>query len=191
MTGWEEFLRERGLWAVFLLSAFQGDLTLLLSGMLVRLGVWPPVQVWLLGAAGAFSADTIYFSLGHAAAHGWLKTSLGQRVMPTIERFAARYGLWSLLVSRYVYGTRAAMFFFWGFHRLKYRTFLLLDGINCLAWAALFGGLGYIFATSMVALVGTLSDIGIWLLIGLAAFLLLLALKHYLAERVGAAEEDE
>ena len=38
----EGFLRTYGLWALFFFAAIEGDLTLLLAGMLVHLGIWQP-----------------------------------------------------------------------------------------------------------------------------------------------------
>ena len=49
MTALETFLRTSGLWALFFAAATEGDLTLLLTGMLIHLGIWRALPV---GAAG-------------------------------------------------------------------------------------------------------------------------------------------
>jgi len=182
MTTLEAFLRDYGLWALFFAAAVEGDLTLLLSGMLVHLGIWPATPAVIVGGTGALVGDTFYFWLGHGAARRWLTTAHGQRVLPRIERATQRYGVWSLVFARYIYGTRVVTMFLWGVRRLPYYKFLLIEAPNCFLWAALFGGLGYLFSNSLQALVGEVRQVELWLLVGLVVFALLLGLRHYLAE---------
>lgn len=189
MSQLEAFLRTYGLLAVFCSAAFEGDLTLLLTGMLVHLGIWPAPEALAAGAAGALAGDSLYFWLGHGTARRWLTTAHGQRVLPRIERAAQHYGVWSLFFARYVYGARIATMFFWGMRRLPYRKFIAFDALNCLIWASVFGGLGYLFASSLEGLIGQLRRVESWLLLGLVVFAVLLGLRHYLAE-LGRIREE-
>ena len=179
----ESFLRTYGLWAVFFLAAFEGDLTLLLAGMLVHLGVWPAGTTFAVGTAGAMAGDCFYFWLGHGAARRWLTTAHGQRVMPRIERAARRYGLKSLFFARYIHGARIATMFFWGTQRTSVLKFAALDALSCLIWASVFVGLGYLFADSMEKVIGELRRVESWILLGLVVFAVLLGVRYYLAER--------
>ena len=178
----EELLRSYGLWALFFGAAFEGDVTLLLAGMMIHLGVWPAAEALPIAAAGGLAGDTFYFWLGHGAGRFWLMTAHGQRVLPRIEKFAARYGLKSLFFGRYIYGARVATMFFWGMRGLPAARFLLLDGLNCCIWALLFMGLGFAFSSSLTRWLGELQRIETSLLIGLLSFMALLGLRHYLAE---------
>jgi membrane protein DedA with SNARE-associated domain len=183
MGEFESFLRTYGLWAVFFLAAVEGDLTLLLAGMLIHIGVWPAGQTFVVGTAGAMAGDCLYFWLGHGAARRWLTTAHGQRVMPRIERAARRYGLVSLFFARYIHGARIATMFFWGTQRTPVLKFAALDALSCLVWASVFLGLGYFFADSMESLIGELRRIESWILLGLVVFATLLGVRYYLAER--------
>ena len=178
----EGFLRVYGLWALFFFAAFEGDLTLLLAGMLVHLGIWPAGKTLAIAASGGLVGDCVYFWLGHGTARRWLTTAHGQRVMPRIERAARRYGLASLFFARYVYGTRIATMFFWGMRRLSVAKFVALDALNCLIWASVFGGLGYFFADRLESLVGQFRRVETWLLLGLFVFAGLLGLRYFFAE---------
>ncbi|MBI4467146.1 MAG: VTT domain-containing protein [Acidobacteria bacterium] len=189
MSELETFLRDYGLWALFFFAAFEGDLTLLLTGVLVHLGIWRPAEALAVGTAGGLAGDSFYFWLGHGTARRWLTTAHGQRVLPRIERAAQRYGVFSLFFARYVYGARIATMFFWGMRRIPYRKFFALDALNCLIWCSVFGGLGYIFANSLERLIGELRRVESWLLLGLLVFALLLGLRHYLAE-LGRIREE-
>ena len=189
MSQLEDFLRIYGLWALFFASAIEGDLTLLLAGMLVHLRIWPAMEAWAVGAFGGLVGDCFYFWLGHGTARRWLTTAHGQRVMPHFERAAKRYGVRSLFFARYIFGARIATMFFWGIQRLNYRKFLVLDTLNCLIWATVFGGFGYLFSSTLESLLGRLRHVQSWLLIGLVVFAALLGLRHYLAEVTRIREE--
>lgn len=189
MSALESFLQTYGLWALFFAAAIEGDLTLLLTGMLIHLGVWPAAEALSVGAAGALAGDIFYFWLGHGTARRWLSTAHGQRVLPRMERIAQRYGLWSLFISRYFYGARVATMFFWGMRRLSLARFLALDALNCGIWAVVFGGLGYLFSHSLVRFIGELRVIESWLLIGLLVFMALLGIRYYWVE-VSQLPED-
>jgi len=178
----EGFLRTYGLWALFFFAAFEGDLTLLLTGMLVHLGIWPPGKAFVIASGGALAGDCFYFWLGHGTARRWLTTAHGQRVMPRIERSARRYGVLSLFFARYIYGTRIATMFFWGMQRISVAKFVALDALNCAIWASVFGGLGYLFADRLEHVVGELRRVETWLLVGLLVFAALLGLRHFFAE---------
>ena len=191
MSQLETFLRDYGLWALFFAAAIEGDLTLLLAGLLVRLGIWPLAQAWAVGAFGAMVGDSFYFWLGHGTVRRWLTTAHGQRLMPRIERAAKRYGWKSLFFARYIYGARMATMFFWGMRRMSYRKFLALDIINCAIWASVFGGLGYLFSSTIEAAIGKLKLIEHWLLIGAAVFAALLGLRYWFAEVIRIRDDVE
>jgi len=191
MGGLEDFLRIYGLWAQFFAAAVEGDITLLLTGMLIHLGVWPATKALAVGALGGLVGDSFYFWLGHGTARRWFTTAHGQRVMPRIEHIAKRYGIWSLFFGRYVYGARVATMFFWGMRGLPVARFLILDGLNCCLWALAFGGLGYLFSSSLEAWIGRLRFVESWLLLGLLVFMALLGLRYYILEVSRLPEESE
>ena len=189
MTALEIFLRNYGLWALFFAAALEGDLTLLLAGMLVKIGIWPLPEAWCIGALGALVGDSLYFWLGHGTARTWLTTAHGQRVMPYIERAARKYGVRSLFFARYIYGARMATMFFWGMQRLPYRGFVVLDAVNCAIWATVFGGFGYLFSSTLERFLGRLRHVQNWLLIGIVVFAALLGLRYWFAEIMRIREE--
>jgi len=189
MTSLEAFLRDYGLWALFFAAAIEGDMTLLLTGVLVHLGIWHAPKALLVGTAGGLAGDCFYFWLGHGTARRWLTTAHGQRLWPRIERAAQRYGLRSLFFARYIYGARIATMFFWGVQRVPVLKFVALDALNCLIWASTFGGLGFLFSNSLEKLIGELRVVETGLLLGLVAFALLLGLRYYLVELARIREE--
>lgn len=182
MTELETFLSTYGLWALFFAAAVEGDMSLMLAGMLVHLGIWRAGPALAVGAGGGLAGDLFYFWLGHGTARRWLTTAHGQRVLPRIETAAKRYGTWSLFFARYVYGARVAIMFFWGMRRLPYHRFLALDAVNCVVWAVVLGGIGYGLTGSLEWITGELRRADTWLLLGIAVFAAALGMRHYMAE---------
>jgi len=183
MTALETFLRDYGLWALLLAAAFEGDLTLLTTGVLIHFEIWPAPQAISVAACGGLSGDLFYFWLGHGAARRWLTTAHGERLLPRIQRAADRFGLGSLFIARYVYGARVATMFFWGMQHPPVWKFVLIDALNCAQWALVLTGLGYVFADGFEHIVGELRLVEHWLLVALVVFGTLLAIRHFWAER--------
>ncbi len=182
MSELEMFLRTYGLWALFFAAAFEGDIALLLAGMLIHLQVWPAAKALAVGAAGGLSGDALFFWLGQGQGRRWLTTAHGRRVIPRMDRFAHRYGLLSLFAGRYIYGARVATMFYWGMRGLKAWRFLILDALNCCIWVALFCGAGYWFSSSLESWIGRLHVMESWLLIGLLVFMAVLGIRYYWVE---------
>jgi membrane protein DedA with SNARE-associated domain len=70
-----------------------------------------------------------------------------------------------------------------GTQRLSYRRFIALDALNCLIWALVFGGLGYLFSSSLQPLIGEIRRLKWWLLLGLLGFAALLGLRYGVATK--------
>ena len=191
MTALETFLRDYGLWALLLAAAFEGDLTLLTTGVLIHFEIWPAPQAIAVAACGGLSGDLFYFWLGHGAARRWLTTAHGERLLPRIQRAADRFGLGSLFIARYVYGARVATMFFWGMQHPPVWKFVLIDALNCAQWALVLAGLGYVFADGFEQIVGELRLVEHWLLVALVVFGALLAIRHFWAERTRARAERQ
>ncbi|MEP6572483.1 MAG: hypothetical protein ABJD11_07290, partial [Gemmatimonadota bacterium] len=110
----EALLVQHGILAVLLFATFEGDLTLILAGVVAHLGYLDLGSAILAGAAGNFIGDTVWYTLGRMHSVRLRNSRLYRRVGPTIERFARKLGVWELLVARAVYGTRNASMLFWG-----------------------------------------------------------------------------
>src|SRR5215475_3825483 len=161
-----ELLQRYGLWAVFFGTMIEGDLTLLLSGVLARAGVFDFGQALLVGTAGGFVGDSLSYFIG-ARFRGRAR-SLGfyERARPRLERLMRKFGVLSVFIVKYVYGLRTASAIFYGLAHFGYLRFAFLTIISCGAWVALLAGLGFTFATGVEKLIGDLYRVQIVLLIG-------------------------
>jgi membrane protein DedA with SNARE-associated domain len=172
-------LARYGLLAVFVGAVFEGDVTLILAGVLAHLDLTDLRAAAAVGCLGAFVADCSCYAIGRARRTAVLRSRLYQRLAPVIDGLVARIGPWELLITRFVYGTRLASMLFWGIRGLPLALFVLLDLVGCAAWAAALASLGYAFSGSAVVVVGKVRRAERWLLVAL----LLAAVSVFVARR--------
>jgi membrane protein DedA with SNARE-associated domain len=178
----EELVARYGLLAVFVLTAIEGDLGLILGGVAAHLGLLSPAAAVAAGAFGGFAGDAVCFAVGRRNADALRGSAAYRRVGPTLERLVARFGPWQILFARPVYGTRVASMLFWGAQRLPPGRFAVLDLPACAAWAVLLTSLGYLSSSSVAALLGEVRHVETWLA-GAVVVVTVLALSVRLLSR--------
>ena len=161
----EQLLERFGLLAIFAGTAVEGDVTMVLGGVIAHLGYVTLSGAIVAGAIGQLVNDFIWFSVGRRGSASVLKSRTYQRVGPTIERWRDRVGFWQILLSHFIYGTRAATMAFWGIHGLPLRRLLLIDVPSCAIWAITLGALGYGASGSTEVLLGEVKRTEMWLLV--------------------------
>jgi len=100
---------------------------------------------------GVLGGDSIVFLLGHryrdnilrAPPFRWIATP---KRLKKIRALYRKYGYWAIFLSRFLAGLRVASFLMAGMSQLRYRTFILADGVAALISVPLFVWLGYYFA---------------------------------------------
>src|SRR5207237_4490019 len=109
-------IEQFGLYAVFFLTMIEGDMTLLLAGVLAHSGFFDEgilkgygfAKVLFWGTLGGVASD----NLAYGAGRGFAKTVRGFRfyrsAMPRIERLTNRFGALCFFLSKYIYGLRWA-----------------------------------------------------------------------------------
>jgi membrane protein DedA with SNARE-associated domain len=187
----QELLVQYGPIAVLIGSAFEGDFTLILAGVVAHLGIFAfPVAV-TAGALGSFIGDTAWYALGRIRGPKFREGRFYRRVGPTIQRLADRMGPWELLAARFVYGTKAASMVFWGLHDLPLSRFVLIDGLGCVIGATIFTGLGYVVSGSATVLLGKVRRVQLWLLGILVIGIVIVYLIHRTAKHELHLDEPE
>ena len=160
----QQLLIRYGLIAVLVGSAFEGDFTLLLAGVVAHLGIFAFPLAVAAGAVGSLVGDCAWYGLGRFREPHIRQSRFYRRVGPTIERLARQFGPWQLLAARFVYGTKSASMIFWGLHGLPFRRFLLVDAVGCVLGSLVFSGLGYLLSGSAAVLLGHVKRVELWLL---------------------------
>lgn len=187
-----ELIEVYGIYAVFALSTVEGDITLLLSGVMAHsefFGKYSFLKVLLAGILGGVAGDSFGYMIGRVFQKTVKDFRFYKIAEPRIERLIEKFGGSAIIISKYIYGIRGAMCIFYGVSKMPYHRFLLLDFISCSIWVMMLAGTGYFFSGAITTIIGDFQQIGIAVffivLFGVIVFYLL---EHYwLSPRVEQA----
>lgn len=185
----EELLQKYGLWAVFLGAMIEGDLTLLLAGVLARAGVFSFSEAMVVGVSGGVVGDSLTYMVGTRFRNRSRRFGFFTRARPRIERLMDKFGVLSIFIVKYIWGLRTASAVFWGLAQFGFPRFLWLTVASCLVWVGLLVGLGFSFATGIEKLIGDLHRIQIILLIAVIIVVTVYAIRRF-ERRVIEEEKD-
>lgn len=190
-----ELVELYGLFAVFFLAMIEGDITLLLAGVLAHsrfFGEYSFIKVLSAGTLGGITSDAIAYALGRSFRSSVREYRFYRAARPRIERLTEKFGSLSIFFSKYIYGLRTASCIFYGVAKMPYRRFIPLTLASCFLWAFVLSGAGYFFSGTIETLIGDFHQIGIYLLVivvvGIASFYLLE--RFWLAKKVEEADPE-
>ena len=156
-------IEQFGLYAVFFLVVLEGDLTLLLAGVLAHssfFGEYSFARVLLWGTLGGVTSDNLAFLAGRVFGKTVRNFRFYRGAQARIERLTKRFGILSIFLSKYIYGLRWASCTFYGVARMPFLRFLLLSTASCFMWVFILSGVGYFFSSAVVGLIGDFRHVG-------------------------------
>jgi membrane protein DedA with SNARE-associated domain len=159
-----QVIEQYGIYAVFALCTIEGDITLLISGVLAHSGFFGKysfVKVLLFGTAGGMVGDMVGYYAGRTFRKTVEHYPFYQMARPRIERLVDKFGSYAVIISKYLYGIRVAMCLFYGVARMPFWRFVWLDAISCGLWVFLLSGAGYFFSGAVTSIIGDFQQIGI------------------------------
>lgn len=187
-----EIIEQFGIYAVFALCTVEGDITLLLSGVMAHGGFFGPysfLKVFLAGMFGGIVGDNVAYFVGRLFRTTIKHYRFYEMARPRIERLIEKFGGFAIIISKYIYGIRAAMCVFYGIGRMPYLRFLLIDAVSCGIWALILSSIGYFFSGAITGIIGDFQRAGIWLffivLTGIIIFYVIE--RYYLSDKVEEA----
>ena len=184
-----QVIEQYGIYAVFALCTVEGDITLLISGTMAHSGFFGHysfLKVFLAGTLGGMVGDSIGYGVGRIFHEKAKHYRFYQMAQPRVEKLIEKFGTFAIVISKYIYGIRAAMCVFYGVGKMPYHRFVLLDAISCGTWVLILSGTGYFFSGAIVSIIGDFQQIGIALFfVILFAVIVLFAVERFwLSEKV-------
>lgn len=191
-----DLLGQYGIYAVFILVVIEGDITLLIAGVMAQSGFFGPhsfLWVMLAGTLGGAASDNIAYFLGRQFRKGVRDLRFYRAAQPRMERLTRNFGTLSIFLSKYIYGLRWASCIFYGVGRMPYLRFLLLSLSSCFVWVLVLSGAGYFFSGAVMGLIGDFERLGKALLVivvlGIIGFYLVE--RFYLSPKVEEADPEK
>jgi membrane protein DedA with SNARE-associated domain len=185
-----QLLLQYGVYAVLILVMIEGDITLLIAGVLAHSGFFGDysfAQVLIWGTIGGCASDNLAYFAGRAFCEGVRELRFYRAAKPRLERLTNKFGPLSIFLSKYIYGLRWASCVFYGVGRMPYLRFLLLSFASCFMWVFVLSGAGYFFSGAVMGLIGDFQRLGkvllVIVIVGIAGF--------YFAERFWISRKVE
>ena len=185
-----ELIGQYGLYAVFILVMLEGDITLLLAGVLSHssfFGEYSFGRVLLWGTIGGCLSDNLAYLTGRGFCEGVREVRFYRAAKPRLERLTNKFGPLSIFLSKYIYGLRWAACVFYGVGRMPYLRFLFLSFASCFLWVFVLAGAGYFFSGAVMGLIVDFQRLGkvllVIVIVGIVGF--------YLTERFWISRKVE
>lgn len=184
-----QIIEQYGIYAVFALCTVEGDITLLISGAMAHsnfFGKYSFFKVFLAGTLGGMVGDCFGYGVGRIFHEKAKDYRFYQMAQPRVEKLIDKFGGFAIVISKYIYGIRAAMCVFYGVGRMPFLRFLFLDAISCGTWVLVLAGTGYFFSGAITSIIGDFQQIGIALFfVILSAVVIIFAVERFwLSEKV-------
>lgn len=154
-----------------------GETALLAAAIIASRGRLAIEAVVAIAALSAIVGDNLGYLIGRRGGR-WLLERPGPllahrtRLLDRGEAFFDRHGAKSVFLARFVTGVRVTGAWMAGINRMRWRTFLLFNALGGVAWATLFGLLGYYFgdaAERFLKSAGTVALVAAGILVGFGA----------------------
>jgi len=133
-----EWLKEYGYIVLFAWSILEGELGLIMAGIMAHTGdMILPIAI-IVGALGGFVGDQIYFYIGRfnkAYIHDKLRSQ--RRKFAIAHLLLKKYGWPLIFVQRYLYGMRTVIPMAIGLTKYSSRDFAIINFVSALFWASL------------------------------------------------------
>jgi membrane protein DedA with SNARE-associated domain len=182
----ERLIETYGYLAVLLGTFIEGETVLVLASFAAHRGYLHLPLVIATAFAGGFGGDLFYYYLGRRHRQAFLgRFPSWEARLLRARRLIDRHRVLIILGSRFLYGLRTVIPFAIGSSGVSLRRFTLLSATGALAWASLFGLLGYLFGEAMEVLVEDLRTYEPWVIGGIAVTGLAVWLVTLLVRAVG------
>jgi membrane protein DedA with SNARE-associated domain len=179
LTGTTRWLTLAGLAVGTLVSE---DLASISAGLLAGMGRIGYPSATGAAFVGIFVGDLLIYGLGFffgrpLLRHRWSRFLFSERAVDRAQRLFHRHGIWIILITRFIPGTRSATYFSAGSLHAPFGRFVLVFALAAALWTPLLVGLSYLIGNRLIALYTTYEAWALPFL--LAAVLFLYLFIHY------------
>lgn len=144
---------------VFAWCILEGELALILAGILAHIGHVDLFMVTFIAGLGAFTGDQIYFYIGRYG-----KRYISKRLSKQRRKFAVahlllqRLGWPVIFVQRYMYGFRTIIPISIGITRYSAKKFAIINLFSAWAWAAITILLAWYFGEHIITIIDKIAQ---------------------------------
>lgn len=161
--------------AIVIGTFFEGETILVLGGLAAHRGYLELPWVIICALIGTVLGDQLYFYIGRFKGQDLLeKRPRLKGRSERVFRLLRRHQILLILGFRFIYGIRTVTPILMGISRVSPALFLTLNIIGASVWAAVIGGLGYVFGQTLEVLMGDIRQYELLIFLVLAVMGILL-----------------
>lgn len=159
----ELLLHQFGYLAVFVGTFLEGETILVMAGFFAERGHLDIYIVGVTAALGAYAGHVFWF---------WLGRRYGVRLLDRFPRMKQhfgkgirlfeRYGATAIIITQWLYGLRITAAVIIGVSRIPLLTFLVIEAISVIVWAAAISAAGYFFGRAVEEVLGRAAHVEKW-----------------------------
>jgi len=133
-----DWLKEYGYIVLFVWSMFEGEMGLIMAGILSHTGDMSIAISIIVAALGGFIGDQIYFYIGrYNKNYIYTKLHSQRRKFAIAHLLLKKYGWPIVFVQRYMYGMRTVIPMAIGLTKYSAREFAFINFISAIFWASM------------------------------------------------------
>lgn len=168
-------------WAIVVLVAVEGDVTLLVAGMLAHdhlLG-FGFLTAFVAAMVGAVGGDVVAFLVGRHVRRNVSESKVYKKFHPRLEWMGERYGFLAIVLVKWLYGMRFASSLFWGVSRMSPWRFATLSFFSCGIWCLSLIGMGWLCGTAVSAVLSRFQSVAAALIVTVVGLVGVRAAHHW------------
>ncbi len=176
---------------LFVGMLLEGETLLLGSGILIHLGAFDPLDTFFLALTGSLVGDFLWYYLGTFLYRRYHESKIINyakrnilRVFPNFEHKP----FWSIVISKFIYGTNRSMLMLCGFSKIKLSLFVKAEVFAAPLWTMISLVLGYVLSYAALNITRHLRIFGI---IVVSTIIIFLAIEHFIFIQVRTAAQKQ
>lgn len=162
--------------ALFLGVFFEGELAMLVAGIMVHIGVLSFAPALGIILVAATLKTILGYRLGAYIGRRFPNSSIlkyiERKVLYFLPRFKER-PFWSIVVSKFIYGVNNATLVFAGYARANFRIYCIAEGITTVIWLGGMFMLGYFFSGTAMNISHTFRSFSLRIALFVIAFMII------------------
>lgn len=170
---------------LFMGMLLEGETLLLGAGILIHLRAFDPIDTFFIALAGSLIGDFLWYYLGVFLYRHYSESNVINFAKKNILRIFPNFEqkpFWSIVISKFIYGTNRSMLVMCGFSRIKFSLFAKAEILASPVWILVSIVLGYILSYAALNITHRLKIFGIIVAVGIITFLVV---EHLLLKRRG------
>lgn len=187
--------RYTGYALLFLAMVLEGEIFLIVAGMLVHLGAFDFGDVYIVALAGVVAGNALWYFIGKTTAPKPFMQKLIARAQKAVTYILPNFidkPFTSVFFSKFIYGINRATVFLSGAFRVRFSTFMEAEFLASIIWVALYASLGYFAGYAAIHVTHKASSFALLILFFVVGFIVLrkLLFTHYARVSRTQTKED-